>query len=714
MDPTEFRLRLRTAIADPEFRRWFKRMGLALAVPAGAGLLALALAWFTLPPLEQLERLAPSLITRVYDKDSVLLREFYVERRVWTPLEKVPQRQIDAVLAIEDRDFWNHGGVDLSAMGASVLAAASGKRMRGASTLTQQLTKLVFLSPERSLSRKLREILLALRIERTYTKKEILEFYLNQVYLGAGAYGFGAAAERYFSLPLDSLDLGRQAVMAALLQRPEWLRPDRHPKRALARRNLVLQRMAASGSISKAEADSAAALPLGLAMREFEQVSGDEAGYFVDAMRKDVEGRWGKGFLDSAGTRIRTTLDRKAQAIVETALREHLAGIQARMDAEDPKRRRERRAQAAMVVIENATGAVRALAGGLDWKDSEYNRVTMAARSPGSAFKPFVYAAAIDRGASPANRVVDKPLSMPDPDDTTKRWTPHNLEMDYEGSMTLRRAFYRSRNIPAIEVALGTGLDTVAAYARRFGLWRPMRAVPALALGACDVSPMEMAVAFSVFPNGGLRMRPRFLESVRDRRGEPIPVALGDPVRVISEPAAWIMATMLRDVNIRGTAADVWAGGFYHASGGKTGTSNDYRDAWFVGYTKKYTAAVWVGTDDHVPMGPGHAGTDDAMPLWADAMYHLHKGMKVKEWEKDFPRPQGVSEISVCKLTGKAAQSFCDSTARDFQVAGLGGKLPACRMDAHAQERARQDSPTAAAGKGSFLEGLWKKIKRPF
>ena len=714
MDLTEIRLRLRTAIADPVFRRWFRRVGIVLAVPGIACFLALAYAWITLPPLEQIGKLSPSLITRVYDKDSVVLREFYVERRVWTPLERVPARQIAAVLAIEDRDFWDHGGVDFSAMAASLLSAASGKRMRGASTLTQQLTKLVFLSPERSLARKLREILLALRIERTYTKKQILEFYLNQVYLGAGAYGFGAAAERYFSRPLDSLDLGQQAVMAALLQRPEWLRPDRHPKRAESRRNLVLQMMAESGAIGKAEADSAAAQPLTLAMQEFEQVSGEEAGYFVDALRKDIEGRWGKGFLDSAGTRIRTTLDRKAQAIVENALREHLADIQGRMDAEDPKHRKERRAQAAMVVIENATGAVRALAGGLDWKDSEFNRVTMAARSPGSAFKPFVYAAAIDKGASPGGRIVDKPLSMPDPDDSTKRWEPHNLDYGYEGSMTMRRAFYRSRNIPAIEVAVETGLDTVAAYARRFGIWRPMRAVPSLALGACDVSPMEMATAFSVFPNGGLRLRPRFLESVLDRRGEPIPITQPEPIRVISEPAAWIMAGMLRDVNIRGTAADVWAGGFYHASGGKTGTSNDYRDAWFVGYTKKYTAAVWVGTDDHVSLGGGHAGTDDAMPLWADAMLQLHKGIKVKDWDKDFPRPQGVTDVALCKLTGKAAQSFCDSVARDFRVAGLGGKFPACNPGAHAGQR-RQDDVTAARAKdGNFLEGLWKKIKRPF
>jgi penicillin-binding protein 1A len=707
---------MRTAFADPEFRLWFRRIGLVLAVPAAIGLAALAYAWLTLPPLERLERMEPSLITRMFDKDSNLLREYYVERRVWTPLEKVPPRQINAVLAIEDRDFWTHGGVDLEAIGASLVAGAAGKRVRGASTLTQQLTKLVFLSPERSVTRKLREIMLALRIERTYTKKEILEFYLNQVYLGAGAYGFGAAAERYFSRPLDSLDLGQQAVLAGLLQRPEFLRPDRHPKRALARRNLVLKRMAAIDAVGKAQADSAIAAPLALRMHEFEHVDGEAAGYFVDAAGREVDDRWGKGFLDSAGTRIRTTLDAKAQKIVETALREHLADIQARMDAEDPKHKRERRAQGAIVVIENGTGAVRALAGGLDWKESQFNRVTMAARSPGSAFKPFVYAAAIERGISPGARVLDEPFSMPDPDDSTKLWRPHNLEGDYEGAMTYRRAFYRSRNIPAIRVGLDVGLDTVVAMAHRFGLWRPMRPVPSLVLGGLDVSPLEMAAAFSVFPNGGLKVKPRFLESVIDRRGESLPLASPPTERVLGEAADWIMCTMLRDVNIRGTAADVWAGGFVQPSGGKTGTSNDYCDAWYVGFTKCYTAAVWVGTDDHQPLGAGHAGVDDAMPIWADAMSQLHKGMKAHEWEKDFPRPSGVSDVAICKVSGKLAQAWCDSVTHDYKVAGLGPKLAYCPRDAHAPKPG--DEPPAAqakAGKGNgFLEGLWKRIKRPF
>jgi penicillin-binding protein 1A len=229
-----------------------------------------------------------------------------------------------------------------------------------------------------------------------------------------------------------------------------------------------------------------------------------------------------------------------------------------------------------------------------------------------------------------------------------------------------------------------------------------MRPVPALALGACEVSPLEMASAFSVFPNGGVRVRPRFLESVLDRRGEPLPMASPPPERVLGEASAWIMCTLLRDVNIRGTAADVWAGGFYQPSGGKTGTSNDYRDAWYVGFTKRYTAAVWVGTDDHQPLGAGHAGTDDAMPLWADAMDRLHRGMKAHTWEADFPRPGGVADVALCKRTGKRAQAGCDSVAHDYRVTGARRPLPACPGEARAGAHSRTTSIFSRAKRTSM------------
>jgi penicillin-binding protein 1A len=748
---------------------WFAAVGFIPVAIGGAALLVLLYFLITLPALESIERMAPSLITRVYSRDSTLLREFYTERRVWTSLRSVPRTQIQAVLAIEDQAFYRHGGVDLKAIPSALLPALSGRRVRGASTLTQQLTKRVFLSPERSLARKLREILLSVQIERTYTKDEILEFYLNQVYLGAGAYGFASAADRYFSKPLDSLSLSQQALLAGLLQRPESLRPDRHPEQALGRRNLVLGAMAAFGAITRAEAAAAQGDPLGLRPRTAAPAGGDEAEYFVETVRQRMETKWGRGFMDSAGVVVRTTLDLRIQALADSCLTAQVGLVQEKMNLRTmqelqmarrlktseaeilrhwdrhwarfdslflrkdttaagiaeaarryPEPLRYHKAQGAVVVIENPLGAVRALSGGLDYKESNYNRALQAVRSPGSAFKAIVYSAAVDQGATPAARVDDRAFSLPDPDDSGKTWSPHNLEYDFEGSMTLRRAFYRSRNIPAIQVAMQAGLDTVVAYARRFGLGRPMRAVPALAIGGCDATPFEMTAAFSVFPNAGEWVEPAFVESVRDRNGSA--VSMGEPMRrrVLGEPAAWIMTGMLQDVNIRGTAADVWASGFQQPSGGKTGTSNDYCDAWYVGFTKRYTVGVWVGTDDHFPLGPGHTGTDDALPIWLGIMRALHKGLK----PQGFDRPPGISDVRVCRLTGRLAQPFCDSVANDFRVSDAalpGGRrlagyvLAACKPELHA----KKTEPPSPAGDGGeaernsagFFKRLWKKLK---
>lgn len=763
---------------DPAFRkeflRWFRLIGMVPAALAVLGLIVAVYFWATLPSLDRLERISPSLITKVYDRDSVLLREFFSERRIWTPLGRIPNRQVQAVLSIEDQNFFEHGGVDLTAIPAAALPILSGGRARGASTLTQQLTKILFLSSERSLSRKIREIFLSVEIERAYTKKEILEFYLNQVYLGAGVYGFQAAAERYFSRPLDSLSLAQQALLAGLLQRPEYLRPDRRPELALDRRNLVIRAMAGARVISRGEAKSALAEPLGLKMKSLQASQGFEAAYFMETVRRGLERRWGRGFLDSAGAQVHTTLDRRVQDLVDSILTAKVAGIQERMNTRTmlelgmarrlkkpegevlrhferywarfdslhlrrdsaeaarrdpasvrpggpfarryPEHLRYHKAQGAVVVIENGTGEVAALTGGLDWKESEFNRAVQAVRSPGSAFKPIVYAAAIDQGASPASRVDDSPISMPDPDDSTKTWRPHNLEYDYEGSMSLRRAFYRSRNIPAILVGMQTGLDTVVAYARRFGLSRPMRPIPSLSIGACDVTPFEMTAAFSVFPNGGTWVEPRLVRRVVDRNGASM--SLGDPARrrVVSEAAAWILSGMLQDVNIRGTAAEVWAGGFQHPSGGKTGTTNDYRDAWYIGFTRRYTVGVWIGTDEHASMGPGHTGTDDALPIWTAIMKTLHKGRKPERFE----RPRGVGDVTLCGLTGHAAQPFCDSLAYDFRVAGTGKALPVCRPDLHEAagdwlpgEELRVRREEGMSG-GTLLDKVLKRFRKPW
>lgn len=667
----------------------------------------------SLPSLDRLERLDTGNITRVTGKDGKLVHEFYIQRRIWRAEEKIPERLKQAVIAVEDRSFREHWGVDLSAYPSALMPAVFGGRARGASTLTQQLAKNLFLTPERSVGRKVREILLAMQIERSYTKKEILEFYFNHVYLGGGAYGFVAASERYFNRPLDSLTTGQYAMLAGLLQRPEAYRPDVNPAAAMNRRNVVLGAMRRAGFITRDELRAELEAPLGT---QAWRTPSNLGPYYTEHVRQFLSKRWGDEFVYNMGGSVEVTMDSALQHVADSALVYRLAGIRDRMqrrtaaayglpkrfgvpldtllkhwdeyygrfsrevlnppgaDKEKleeiarrfPREHRYQRPQGALIVIENATGAVRAMVGGENFDRSKYNRAVQAIRSPGSAFKPFVYATAVERGASPADILNDQPISIPEAADSTKVWEPGNFEPGFEGRMTMRRAFYRSQNLPAVEVALKYGLDNVVTLARRAGFRNRVSAVPSLALGSGEATLIEITSAYTIFPGGGSRSEPYFVERVRDRNDKELYRHAPRREEVMSPEAAWIVTSMLRDVNIRGTGAAVWASGFRHPSGGKTGTTNDFTDAWYVGFTREYTMGVWVGLDDHTPMGTGHTGSANAVPLWIDVM---SAAMKDKPFQ-DFPRPEGVVEVSYCQTSGLRAQFFCPAPVTDYVIAG--------------------------------------------
>ncbi len=686
---------------------WLKFFGLAtglcfLGLVGIFGYFALSL-----PSLERLERLESGLITRVSGKNGTMVHEFYIQRRIWMAEKDMPEKLKQAVIAIEDRSFREHWGVDLTAYPSALLPAVFGSRARGASTLTQQLAKNLILTPERSVGRKVREILLAVQIERSYTKKEILEFYFNHVYLGSGAYGFASAAERYFSKPLDSLDVGQYALLAGLLQRPEYYRPDNNADVALTRRNVVLGAMRRAGFLTRAEWKVAVASPLGA---QTYRAPSDLGPYFIENTRQFLTKRWGDDFVYNQGGSVEVTMDSAIQHQADSLLRFRLGEIKVRMQTRTakaydmakylkvplpeillhwesyyakfdkaylkpddekgskkfPLRYRYRHPQAALMLIENSSGAVRALVGGEDFEISKYNRALQAVRSPGSSFKPFVYAAAVERGASPGDILHDQPISIPEASDSTKIWRPSNFEPEFEGRMTMRRAFYKSKNLPAVEVGLKYGLENVVATARHFGFERNVPAVPSLALGSADVTLLEMVSAYTAFPNGGTRAEPYFVERVRDKGGRTLYRHEAKRSEALRPEAAWIVTSMLRDVNIRGTAAAVWASGFRHPSGGKTGTTNDFSDAWFVGFTKSYTLGVWIGIDDHSSMGPGHTGSSDAVPLWIDLMSFAMRGRPYQ----DFPRPGGVVSVSLCPLSGLRAQGFCPPPIDDYAIAG--------------------------------------------
>ncbi|MFC1586559.1 penicillin-binding protein 1A, partial [Fibrobacterota bacterium] len=640
-----------------KFWLWFILLGfLPLGVITGVALVLAQLSK-SLPSLENLERIEPALISKVYDKDSVLIHEFYTERRIWTEYRDFPEQLVQAVMAIEDRKFFRHWGVNLQAYPSALLPVLIGKRARGASTLTQQLAKNLFLSPERSVVRKIKELILAIKIEQTYTKEEILEFYMNQVYLGGGSYGFQSAAQKYFSRRLDSLSVAQCALLAGLLQRPEAYRPDYAPEKSKERRNLVLRAMYHEDFIKRAQLVESLTEPLNLTVWNQESL---KAPYFVETIRQYLEKKWNEEFIYGKGVHIYSTLDNDIQDVAEASYRQRLKKIRTRIryrtarhlsmphymklpidtlvrhwdslyarfdsvfiNGKAEKRRRAngqkplfpdslhyRIAQAAVIVIDNQDGSVRALIGGEDFIESKFNRALQALRLPGSSFKPIVYTAAIDNGGNPLDSLNDQPVTIPDPADTNNTWRPKNYDGVFEGNLTMRRALYRSKNLPAIKVAITYGLKTVVSYARRFGLRHHVPAVPSIGIGTCEATLMEMTSAFTVFPNSGIRPEPYYIQTILDKDFRTIHRHIPRRHETVRKETAYIITTMLQDVNIRGTGAKIWASGFNkHPSGGKTGTTNKETDAWYIGFTKYYTTGVWVGTDDHKPLGRGHTGS---------------------------------------------------------------------------------------------------------
>jgi penicillin-binding protein 1A len=698
-----------------------------------------------LPSLSQLEQINPKLVTNIYDKDGQIAHEYFVERREWTSIDSIPQKAIQAVMATEDRAFYKHWGMNVWAIPSALIESArSGNKLRGASTLTQQLTKLLFLTPERTISRKIKEMMTAIRIEQTYTKEEILEFYMNEVYLAGGNYGFQAAGRFYFGKSLDSLDIPEYAVLAGMLQRPETYRPDRHPKASLRRRNTVLYAMRDAGFITNDEYHKYIEQPIVLAQKEKEE-SNESGLYFFEEIRKYMEKKYGENSLYADGVSVYSTIDPEIQAYLDSVARKHIEKVRRRIKyrtvrrliltkkynmSEDsivahfdsvytlfkrqylkgdtvrnkrgqfarfPDSNRYHHAEVAAILIENQTGAIRAMVGGSDFNKSKWNRAVQSLRQPGSSFKPIVYATAMDNGASPCDSVDDQPVTIPDPDPKhpNKVWRPGNFEHDFEGKMTLRRALYKSKNLPAILTGMKYGLSNVVNYARKFGIKRaPLQAVPSLALGSVGATLMEMTSAYTVFPNGGNRIEPYMIESIVDRHGEVLEKNSKVEHEVLRPASAYLMVDMLKDVNVRGTAGRVWGSGFRHPSGGKTGTTNDYTDAWYIGFTKQYTMGVWIGSDSPGTMGAGHTGTEDALPIWMATMSKLHKDLP----KLPFPVPAGVISRGICNHTGLIAGEFCSEKTYCLYTAGYG---PTEKCDGnHFSQTKSADNATLFSNKG--------------
>ena len=627
------------------------------------------------PSLEVLERYQPRQTSRLYAIDGRFVAELGLERRTLAPLEEIPKVVQDAFVVTEDKRFYSHGGIDwLRVPSAAWKNFRAGSFVEGFSTITMQLARNIFptkLTREKSPIRKFKEIRIARQIERRYSKEKILELYLNQINLGSGAHGVETAAQRYFGKKVRYLNLAEAATLAAIPKAPTRYNPRRFPARSVQRRNTIIELMRRDGAVANAQASLAKAYPLALARRE---ESGEIAPYFAEWVRQTLHERFGDRLYEQ-GLKVYTTLDLDMQAAAERALEGQLRAIEgggfgnfkhltyeqyvARGDRDQGSGAESPYLQAAFVAIDPRDGSVRAMVGGRDYGDSQFNRATQAMRQPGSTFKPIVYATAIQRGRPPSTLIDDAPISLPQLDGTD--WTPENYDLKFLGPMTMRRGLYESRNLIAIRLGMDVGEDNVVDMARRFGLTTPIPPYPSIHIGSAEVYPLELISGYTTFANLGTRTAPNAILRVEDQEGNVLWQTKADTVPVMSSGEAWIMVNMLKDVVLRGTAVGrVWNAGFRVPSAGKTGTTNDGADVWYVGFTANLVAGVWVGFDKPKKIMSDAQGGRLAAPAYTNFMIEVYRR---KPEPPDWPRPSLVIPRSVDSLTGLLATPACYASA---------------------------------------------------
>jgi penicillin-binding protein 1A len=701
----------------------------SIALGAACGLLFVYAS--DLPEIRALETYRPDVVTEIYADDGSLVGSFALQRRILMTWEQCPKVLYNAVTAIEDQHFEDHWGIDFPRIaGAAYRNILRGRRAEGASTITMQLAGNLFLDrSDRSFRRKIQEMLLALQIERRYTKPQIFTMYANQIYLAHGNYGFAAASQFYFGKPVTDLKLPEAALLAAMIRGPIYS-PLVDSQRALARRNLVLRRMEEEGKISQAEEQSAIKTPLGL---HIQYPRNDLAPYFFEEIRKHLEEKYGTEAVHERGLRVYTTLNIKMQQAANQAVRDGLHAYDRRhgwrgglpnvihdnlgkldtyedddwhhpiekgsyvtglvLSVDDrsatikigPYRAilspadyawtgrkkasdllkvgdlaqfsiqelRDNTArvqleqqpgpQAAMVAIDNATGEVKAMVGGYSFEDSKFNRATQAYRQVGSSFKIYVYADAIEKGASPFDTILDAPVTYVS---GGQPYSPRNYDERFEGTITLRRALAGSRNVPAVKLADKLGISSVIDMARRFGITTPLPPYLPLALGAADMRLIEHVSAFTVFPDDGIHIDPHLIRRVASYDGALLEEAHPAIHDVISPETARTMTAMLEEVIQFGTGVQAKALG--RPAAGKTGTTQDYTDAWFVGFTPHLTAGVWVGYDDkQISLGKRETGARAALPIWLEFMQKALAGTPVVDFPNVVPLEQQAAEHPV-------------------------------------------------------------------
>jgi len=702
---------------------------LVLASAAFGALAGLLFVYSTdLPQVQELERYRPSSITELYDDQGRVIGSFALQRRVIASYNDFPKVLREAVISTEDKEFEKHWGVNFyRVLGAAWRDLVTGKRVQGASTLTMQLARNLFLTPERTYGRKLEEMLLSLQIERRFTKPQIFTMYANQIFLGHGVYGFEAGAEFYFGKKAKDLTLEEAALLAGMPKAPNLYSPISNPERAVRRRNLVINNLLEDGKITTDEATRAKNAPLKL---NVQWDTNSLAPYFVEDLRQYLEKKYGSDKVHEGGLRVYTTLDMDLQKTARQAVLDGLAAYERRhgwrgqlrnvlaggatLDGyRDPDWReplepgsyvhalvlsvsstsaivrfgkylatigpgdlawtgkrsphdlftdgdivylkvqslepdgtakvsleQDSGTQGALIALDNSTGDIKAMVGGRDFDESKFNRATQALRQVGSAFKPFVYTTAIEKGLSPDDVILDAPVTF---NTASGPYTPHNYDDKFEGMITLRRALTQSRNVPALKLADRLGINAVIETARRFGITSPLPAYLPVAIGAAEVTLIEETAAFTTFPNDGVRVAPRYIRRVTDYQGRVLEEDYPEVRDVIAPQTARVMTSLLQQVVQHGTAYA--AASLKHPLGGKTGTTNDFTDAWFVGFSPSITCGVWVGFDEKKTLGDKETGARAALPIWMDFMRVALQGRD----NENFTPPQPVPHAAVAQ-----------------------------------------------------------------
>ncbi|HEX6559734.1 MAG TPA: PBP1A family penicillin-binding protein [Longimicrobiales bacterium] len=620
------------------------------------------------PNVDQLSAYQPGGQSVLYDAAGKRFAELAPVQRTFVKLDSLPKYLPDAIVAVEDKRFYTHHGVDYRRVVGALLADIKARGFRqGFSTITMQIAGSVWRDrvkrTQKTIRRKLAEVRIAHKIERRYSKQEILELYLNNVYFGSGAYGVEAAAQAYFRKHARDLTLGQAAMLAALPKSPTIYDPRRSPTRAVRRRNLVLALMAEQAKIDAGEEQRARREKLNV--RRDPPPRRDEsqsAPYFAEAVRRVLEDHFGEDLYTSP-LRIYTTLDRRAQRVAEEELARQLRSVEAGAFGRYHGKRYSRTAepadetpylQGAVVLMDARTGAVLAHVGGRDFKQSRFDRVTRAKRQAGSAFKPFVYAAALSEGYAPSQRILDTPLKMELPGGEV--WEPRNFTNDFDSVTTLRNALVQSRNVPTIRLAADVGLNDVARVARQSGIRSTIPDKPSMAIGSGAVTPVELAQGYTTFATLGTTVTPRWITRVEDQDGKVLWQPKVVRNQVLDRGVAYLVTDMLREAVNRGTGGAVRRAGFEGPAAGKTGTTNDATDVWFVGYTPDLVGAVWIGFDEPKPIVKDASGGRIAAPTWGRIMRRVYSSRTpAKPWS----RPESIAEEKIDPASGLLLAEGC-------------------------------------------------------